>query len=353
VNRKKFIATLGLGFLAKQTLTQTALLESASLNAELFNDEATSLLRKIPFLKPGDTIGITSPAGYMLVEDCAPGITILEKWGFKTKLGSSIGKKWNTFGGTDAERTKDLQDLINDTAVKAIMCARGGYGSMRILDNIDWKPFVKNPKWLIGFSDITALHCHVYKWFIPSIHSKMLNSFPKDGNIDDTQDSIRKILVGEKLNYSAPFNTTNKLGEGMGRLIGGNLSIVYNMVGTKSDINTKGAILFLEDVSEQLYSVDRMLWNIKRSGKLDGLAGLIIGGFNRLKDDEKDPFVLTVQEMVHAVTKEYKYPICFDFPCGHQKNNFALQCGAYHKLAVANTGTTLTPVKPPAIKTKK
>ena len=302
------------------------------------NRYATEVAIKMPVLKPGDIIGITCPAGYITLDDIKPGLQALENWGFKTKIGTTVNAKWNTFGGTDNERKTDLQNMLNDTTIKAIMCARGGYGCMRIIDDLNFTPFKLNPKWLIGFSDITALHYHLFTLGIPSIHSKMLNSFPKDPLlIDDTHKSILNALTNIKNKYPVTINANNVAGTGKGKLIGGNLSIVYNMVGTKSDVNTKGCILFLEDVSEQLYSVDRMLWNLRRSGKLKNLQGLLIGGFNRLKDDEKDPFVLNIMDMVKAVTNGYNYPIVYDFAVGHQKNNYALTCGQMHQLKVTAT----------------
>jgi muramoyltetrapeptide carboxypeptidase len=322
MNRKEFVAALTTLFVTPAVMAQDMHLEDCI---------------KMPVLKAGDLIGITCPAGFITAEDIAPGVAILAQWGFKVLVGNTVGKKDNTFGGTDKERAEDLQQMLDNKKVKAIMCARGGYGCMRIIDDLKWQQFLVNPKWLIGFSDITALHCHLFTLNVPSIHSKMLNSFPKDGMIDDTQKSILTILTGKKVTYTIVPNANNVNGTAAGKLIGGNLSIVYNMVGTKSDIDTKGTILFLEDVGEQLYSVDRMLWNLRRSGKLKHLAGLIIGGFNKLKDDEKDPFVRTLSDMVKEVTKGYKYPVCYDFPCGHQKNNYALACGKMHTLKVTET----------------
>jgi muramoyltetrapeptide carboxypeptidase len=325
MNRKNFIASLGaIGIAPLQSLANI----STTLPTE--NDA-------MPILKKGDTIGITCPAGYITLDDIKPGIQALENWGFKIKIGNTVNAKWNTFGGTDEERKTDLQNMLNDDGIKAIMCARGGYGCMRIIDDLNFTKFKKNPKWLIGFSDITALHYHLFTLGFPSIHSKMLNSFPKDPLlIDDTHKSVLNTLINKKNEYPVVVNPNNILGKCKGKLIGGNLSIVYNMVGTSSDVNTKGCILFLEDVSEQLYSVDRMLWNLRRSGKLKNLSGLIIGGFNRLKDDEKDPFILTITDMVLAVVKGYNFPVCFDFPVGHQKNNYALVCGQMHSLVVSD-----------------
>ncbi len=306
--------------------------------------EKTSLIPA--YLKPGDTIGITCPAGYISKDDTAPGIKVLESWGYKVKTGSTVGRRDNTFGGTDDERAADFQQLLDDLSVKAILCARGGYGMVRIIDRINFDAFRKKPKWIIGFSDITVLHCQLDKWRIASLHSKMLNSFPKDWSAAEpiqieTILSIRAALSGEKTTITALPNPYNRSGTAKGILTGGNLSIIYNMAATPSDINTNGKILFLEDVSEYYYSIDRMLWNLKRAGKLKNLAGLVVGGFNRLKNDEGEEFGHDHYDMITNLVQDYKYPVCFDFPVGHQKNNFALKCGVEHKLKVDEAGGIL------------
>ena len=333
MNRKKFIASLAAASVPLLGLTQ---IKDEALESLMIN-ESQGLIPA--YLKPGDTIGITCPAGYITIEDVQPGIKVIESWGYKIKIGDTVGKKDNTFGGTDEERTKDFQAMLDDKEVKAILCARGGYGMVRIIDNINFDAFRKKPKWIIGFSDITVLHCHLDHWKIPSLHSKMLNSFPKEWSAAEpiqieTILSIRAALSAEKTNIVVPANTYNRTGNAKGILVGGNLSIIYNMVGTASDINTNGKILFIEDVSEYFYSIDRMLWNLKRSGKLKNLAGLVVGGFNRLKNDEGEEFGHDHYDMVTNLVKEYKYPLCFDFPVGHQKNNFALKCGMIHRLEV-------------------
>jgi muramoyltetrapeptide carboxypeptidase len=296
---------------------------------------------KIPsYLKKGDTIAITSPAGYITLTDIQPAVIKLKEWGFTVKIGSTIGKQDFTFGGTDAERLQDFQQLLDDTKVKAILCARGGYGFVRIIDELNFKKFTKNPKWIIGFSDITVLHSHLNANFgMASIHSKMCNSFPTDWAKAEpiqieTIESIKTILLGERMKYNIVPNTNNKTGFAQGELVGGNLKTLESLAGSKSDINTDGKILFVEDTGEYLYSIDRMFWNLKRSGKLSKLSGLIIGGFKVKKDDPGEEFGKTVEQIVLEKITTYKYPVCFDFPVGHQKNNFALKCGVVHKLSV-------------------
>lgn len=299
-----------------------------------------------PYLKPGDTIGITSPAGYISLDDCQDAVNTMKGWGFKTRIGNAIGRKDFTFGGTDEERTKDLQQMLNDPSLKAIMCARGGYGLVRIIDKLDFSQFAKQPKWIIGFSDATVLHSHINKNFgIATIHSKMCNSFVNPATAEpiqnETIDSIRKCLIGDKMSYNVAPNSSNKTGKAAGMLIGGNLKTLETLAGSHSDINTKNKILFVEDTGEYLYSIDRMFWNLKRTGKLSNLAGLVVGGFKAKKDDAGEEFGKTLEQIVLEKVSAYNYPVCFDFPVGHQKNNVALKCGVLHQLAVSNNQASL------------
>lgn len=300
-----------------------------------------------PSLRAGDTIGITSPAGTMTLEEMQPAIALMESWGFQLKIGDTIGKKDFTFGGTDAERLSDLQRMLDDPSIQAIMCARGGYGAIRIVDDIDWKTFKKRPKWLIGFSDITVLHSHIHRQLgIATIHSKMTNSFPDDWSKAepvqvDTINSIRDALTGKAMRYSAEPSAQNKPGTAEGILTGGNLKTLETLAGSASDIHTDGKILFVEDTGEYLYSIDRMFWNLKRTGKLARLKGLIVGGFKIKPDDPGDEFGKTIQEIVLEKIRDKDYPVCFDFPVGHQKANFALKCGVRHRLSVQPDAVSL------------
>lgn len=300
-----------------------------------------------PYLRKGDTIGITSPAGYITLEDIQPALLKISEWEFNVSIGSTIGKRSFTFGGTDEERAADLQQMLDDKNIKAILCARGGYGAVRLIDKIDFKKFIKNPKWLIGFSDITVMHSHINRNYnIASIHSKMCNSFPSDWNLaepiqKETIESIHQCLTGDKMVYQALPNANNKPGNVTGTLVGGNLKTLESLAGSCSDINTKNKILFVEDTGEYLYSVDRMFWSLKRTGKLSELKGLVVGGFKIKKDDEDEEFGKTLEEIVLEKVKEYNYPVCFDFPVGHQKNNFALKCGVQHQLEVTTEKSIL------------
>ena len=313
-------------------------------------DDEETIYVKPPYLKPGDTIGITSPAGYITEQEIKPATSLMEAWGYKIKIGNAIGKRDYTRGGTEAERAADLQQMLDDPGIKAIMCARGGYGSIGIVDRLNWTKFKNKPKWVIGFSDITILHNHIHRnCQVASIHSKMCNSFPDDWNKAEpiqiqTINSIREALSGKKMKYTATPNAENKTGIAEGVLVGGNLKTIETLSGTVSDITTTGKILFVEDTFEYLYSIDRMFWHLKRTGKLKGLKGLIVGGFNAKPDDEGEEFGRTLQEIVLEKVKEFRYPVCFDFPVGHQRANFALKCGVAHKLTVDTGKTNLTEI---------
>ena len=341
MNRKHFLSSV---------IPLSAVFTAAGNTA--ITDEPDMPSKIPPYLKKGDAIGITCPAGFITLEDIQPAVTKMQEWGFEIKIGSTVGKKDVTFGGTDEERLQDLQQMLDDKTIKAIMCARGGYGAVRIIDNIDFKKFIAHPKWIIGFSDITVIHSHLNKNFgIASIHSKMCNSFPKEWSKAEpvqmeTIESIQKCLSGEKIFYTTATNEKNKTGTAEGILIGGNLKTLETLAGSKSDINTDGKILFVEDTGEYLYSIDRMFWNLKRTGKLNKLKALIIGGFKtKPAEDPADEFGKTLIEIVLEIVKDYNYPVCFDFPVGHQKNNFALKCGIKHKLTVTATETSLVEIR--------
>lgn len=343
MKRKHFLSSV---------LPAAALLQPAALLAaqKTMDEETGSIIPS--YLEKGDVIGITCPAGYISMDDIQLAVSKIKEWGFGVKTGDTVGKKDFTFGGTDEERRLDLQQMLDDKKIKAIMCARGGYGAVRIIDKLDFTKFIQRPKWIIGFSDVTVFHCHLNKNFgIASIHSKMCNSFPADWTMaepvqKETIESIRKCLSGEKMQYSFDANEKNKTGSAEGTLVGGNLKTIETLAGSKSDLNTDGKILFLEDTGEYLYSIDRMFWNLKRSGKLNKLKGLIIGGFKYKPSEEpEEEFGKTVTEIVLEKVKGYTYPVCFDFPVGHQKNNFALKCGARHKLTVTDAGCTLKEIR--------
>ncbi len=294
------------------------------------------------YLQPGDTIGITCPAGYMAAAKAQTCIDTLQQWGYQVKVGKTLGSDSATyFSGTDDERLRDFQEMLDDDSVKAILCGRGGYGMGRIIDRIDFRAFKKKPKWIVGFSDITVLHAHLYSNYkIASLHAPMAAAFNDDGFNNEFVQSLKNALEGKVARYQCDVHELNHRGEAVGELVGGNLSLLAHMVGTPSDIKTKGRILFLEDVGEYLYNVDRMLHQLKRAGKLDRLAGLIIGGFTDNKDTER-PFGKPVYEIIHDVVKEYDYPVCFNFPVSHEKENYALKVGTGYKLIVGKNKVIL------------
>jgi muramoyltetrapeptide carboxypeptidase len=297
---------------------------------------------KVPrYLKEGDTIGICCPSGPITLEEIQPALRVLQSMGYEVVIGKTVGMKEFTYAGPDADRIQDVQSMLDDPKIKAIMFGRGGYGAVRIIDKLDFKKFAAKPKWIIGFSDATVFHAHLNRNFgIASIHSKMCNSFPDDFNSADKEArdsiySIHQCLINSPVEYPTTINPNNKNGTGEGVLIGGNLAILQNLAGTASDINTKGKILFIEDAEEYLYNIDRMLWNLKRSGKLSGLKGLIVGGFTHLRpDDPGEEFGKTIYQIIMEKVSEYHYPVCFDFPVGHQKSNYAMKCGVRHRLSV-------------------
>jgi muramoyltetrapeptide carboxypeptidase len=294
------------------------------------------------YLQAGDVIGIVCPAGAMPVEKVSECIRVLnEEWGFLTKVGNTIGKQFNYFSGTDEERLNDFQQMLDDDEVKAVLCARGGYGMTRIIDKIDFKKFKKNPKWIIGYSDITVLHLHLYaNYYISSIHAPMAGAFNDAGYINRFVQSLKAVLEGKKIKYTIDPHEFNKKGEAIGELIGGNLTLLSHITGTDSDSKTRGRILFIEDVGEYLYNIDRMMYHLKRSGKLSKLAGLIVGGFTDMKDTER-PFGQTAYEIIRDVVSEYSYPVCFGFPVSHEKENYALKTGVGYKLKVTKNKAIL------------
>jgi len=294
-----------------------------------------------PYLKKGDTIGIVCPSGYMPYDKAAACIEVLQQWGYKVQVGKTLGNRFHYFSGTDAERLADLQLMLDDTKVKAILCARGGYGMSRIIDRLDFKVFKKSPKWVIGFSDITVLHAHVYRQFnIATMHAPMAAAF-NDGEYEkEFVQSLRKALKGEVSNYSCATHELNRAGKAEGALIGGNLSLVAHLTGSVSSFKTKGTIVFLEDVGEYIYNIDRMMIQLKRSGMLQQLAGLVIGGFSEMKDTTT-PFGTDVFSAIHFHVKDYSYPVCFDFPVSHEKNNYALKVGVVHQLTISKNKAVL------------
>jgi len=290
-------------------------------------------MRPFP-LKVGDRIGVVSSARKISPEEIQPAEGILKSWQLEGVIGKTIGAGHFQFAGDDELRKQDLQTMLDDDSIKAILFARGGYGTVRIIDDIDWRKFLKKPKWLCGFSDITVVHSHLLSVYnIPSIHSIMGINFPTA--TPDSVEALRKVLFGEKLSYEIAANNLNRVGEVSGILCGGNLSLLYSLNGTPSDIDTADKILFIEDIDEHLYHADRMVMTLKRSGKFESLAGLVVGHFTDMKNkDESNPFGRTAYEIIAEHVREFDFPVCFGFPAGHEPDNRALVMGEEWKLEV-------------------
>jgi muramoyltetrapeptide carboxypeptidase len=295
-----------------------------------------------PYLQKGDTIGIVAPAGFMPIEKMQACIETLDSWGYTVQLGETThSNSQNYFSGTDEERLNDLQRMLDDQNIKAILCARGGYGMSRIIDDINFKKFIKHPKWIIGFSDITVLHSHIFSNYkIASIHAPMAAAF-NDGEFNNPYIlSLKNAMEGKPSHYECPADGFNKTGEVKGQLAGGNLSLLAHLIGTKSDIKTKNKILFLEDVGEYLYNVDRLLLQLKRSGKFNKLRALIVGGFTDNKDTER-PFGKPVYDIIYEQVNDFDFPVCFGFPVSHGKENYALKIGGRYKLTITDEVSVL------------
>ena len=295
-----------------------------------------------PTLKKGDTIGMVCPAGFMAPERFQACVEQLHQWGYRVKLGKTMFSSSETyFSGTDEERLQDLQQMLDDKTISAILFGRGGYGVSRIIDRLDFRAFRKSPKWIIGFSDITLLHSHLNRTLkIATMHAPMAAAFNDGGYESPYVLSIRDSLAGKKMSYSCPPHDLNQEGKASGQLVGGNLALLVHAIGTASAYKLKGKILFIEDVGELLYNIDRMMLQLKRSGSLDGLSALIIGGFTENKDTER-PFGRDVYEILKEYTASYKYPVCFGFPVSHEKENYALKVGARYLLNVGADKVTL------------
>ena len=285
------------------------------------------------FLKKNDTVAIVSAARKISSEEIKPAIKLLKGWDLKVKIGKTVGLEDNQFAGSDEARRKDFQAMLDDDEVKAIWCARGGYGTVRIIDSLDFSKFKKNPKWIIGYSDVTVLHNHVNNVGFETVHATMPVNVAQ--NSFEALNSLKDALFGKSLEYSISANALNKLGEAKGELIGGNLSILYSLMGSETALETDSKILFIEDLDEYLYHIDRMMQNLKRNGYFDKINGLIVGGMTDMNDNTI-PFGKTAKQIVHEACKGYDFPICFDFPAGHNDDNRALIFGREVELKVEN-----------------
>lgn len=290
---------------------------------------------KIPdYIKPGSRFRIVSPAGKVSGDSIFKAADWIKKAGYEVELGKHVFSVLNQFAGTDDERLEDLQQALDDPETDVILCSRGGYGTVRIIERLDFKKFTIKPKWIVGYSDITVLHSGIHNLGITSVHATMAKFFDPDDEIsDENARSLLDILSGNKPEYPFKQSDYNRNGSASAPLVGGNLSILCSLTGTKFEIDTEDKILFIEDIDEYLYHTDRLMHQLKLAGKLKKLKGLVIGGFTNMKDNET-PFGETVEEIILEMVKEYKFPVAFGFPAGHDKKNLALLLGKKWELTV-------------------
>lgn len=302
------------------------------------NIQAHTLMITPPFLQKGDTIAILATARKNIDDNLKPAIDLLLRWGLEVIIGKTIGLDDNQLAGTDIQRAEDFQQQLDNPNIKAIWCVRGGYGTVRMIDLLDFTKFKQNPKWIIGFSDVTVLHNHLNKLNIASIHAAMPVTVEKA--TPETIESLRKALFGESLEYNIPFDAANKLGNAKGEIVGGNLSILYSLMGSNAQIDCKGKILFIEDLDEYLYHIDRMMMSLKRCGCFDNLNGLIVGGMTKMRDNDI-PWGKNANQIIEDITKEYSFPIVYNFPSGHFHDNRALIFGKQVSLKINDKETVL------------
>ncbi len=319
-NPTHFFLTLFLGFFLSQTL------------------QAQRKMITPEFLKKGDTVGILATARKVDTKSLEPAIKLLESWGLNVILGKTIGKEENQLAGPDWFRATDFQEMLDNPKIKAIWAAKGGYGTVRIIDRIDFTNFKKKPKWVCGFSDMTVLHSHINNMGIETIHSFMaLNAGTANPEV---LESFRKALFGEKLSYTIPPHEYNVNGAAKGEIVGGNLSVLYSIIGSKSEVDYKGKVLFIEDLDEYLYHIDRMMMNLKRNGYFDEIKAVIVGGMSSMNDNEI-PWGKDALQIIQDVLKDYKFPIIYNFPAGHIKDNRTLILGKTVSIDVNDKGSTV------------
>lgn len=293
-----------------------------------------------PFLKKGDTIGILAPGKKIPVDTIKYSVNMIESWGYHVKIGKNVLSSSHSYlSGSDVERIIDLQSMLDDDSIHAILCARGGYGTTRIIDQLDFTSFLERPKWICGFSDVTALHLKLQKLEVQSIHGTMPILFPIK-NAQPSVESVRNTLRGEFFALNGSYHPSNRVGEASGALVGGNLSLLVDSLGTSTEIDTKNKILVIEEVDEYFYKIDRMLTQLKRAGKLKNLSGLVIGYMSSLKETEL-PFGESIQEIVMRSVNESHYPVGFNFPIGHEDPNSAWIEGITGKLKITQEGSAL------------
>ena len=301
--------------------------------------QAQTQMKIPPSLQKGDTIAILSTARKNIDDNLKPAIDLLHSWGLEVVIGKTIGLDDNQLAGTDTQRAEDFQQQLDNPNIKAIWCVRGGYGTVRMIDLLDFTKFKQSPKWIVGFSDVTVIHSYLNRLNIASIHGAMPVTVGK-ASVESIE-SLRKALFGESLEYEIPFSPANRLGNAKGEIVGGNLSILYSLMGSNAQIDCKGKILFIEDLDEYLYHIDRMMMSLKRCGCFDGLNGLIVGSMTKMKDNDI-PWGKNANQIIADVTKEYTFPILYNFPVGHFHDNRAIIVGKQVSLELNATTSKLT-----------
>jgi len=292
-----------------------------------------------PSLQKGDTIAIVATARKNIDDNLQPAIDLLHNWGLEVVIGKTIGLDNNQLAGTDEERASDFQQQLDNPNIKAIWCVRGGYGTVRMIDLLDFTKFKQSPKWIVGFSDVTVIHSYINNLNIATIHGAMPITVAR-ASVESIE-SLRKSLFGESLNYEIPFDIANRLGNAKGEIVGGNLSILYSLMGSNAQIDCKGKILFIEDLDEYLYHIDRMMMSLKRCGCFDDLNGLIVGTMTKMKDNDI-PWGKNANQIIEDVTKGYSFPVLYNFPAGHFRDNRALIFGKQVSLEISKETSKLT-----------
>ncbi|REE17056.1 muramoyltetrapeptide carboxypeptidase [Winogradskyella pacifica] len=321
-------------------------ISQSEIQAQLETNKPTKMASKLiqpPYLKAGDTVAIVAPSGILKsrVGEVQDAVKLLESWGLHAIVGKHVFNQFNHFAGTDAERCEDLQNAMDDPKISAIWCARGGYGTVRILDKLNYSKFKKNPKWIIGYSDITALHNQVHNEGFQSLHAIMCVSLTKDLNaIKESVETFKSAIFGNPENYTLKGSNYNRVGETSGELVGGNLTMLHTMLGSKESIDTSGKILFIEEIGEYKYHIDRMLQSMKRAGYFDDLNGLVVGDMSRMRKNTT-LWGTSVEQLILDALEDYDFPITFNMPAGHEKDNRALVLGRTLELKVGKEQSTL------------
>ena len=313
------------------------------INAQNNTDNSKDLIQP-PYLKAGDTVAIVAPSGILKhrEREVQQAVDLLKSWGLHAVVGKNVFSKSNHFAGTDEERCADLQNAMDDPKISAIWCARGGYGTVRVLDKLNYIKFRKNPKWIIGYSDITALHNQVHNEGFQSLHALMCVSLTKDiGDVKEAVSTFKSAIFGNPENYILEGSKYNEIGEASGELVGGNLTMLHTMLGSDTSIDTTGKILFIEEIGEYKYHIDRMLQSMKRAGYFDNLNGLVVGDMSRMRTNTT-LWGTSVEQLILDALEDYDFPIAFNMPAGHEKDNRALVLGKVVNLKVEKNESKLS-----------